>query len=117
MRMKMEMATKPFKLVDESITETDEKIMQELLSWFREEVISISWAKDAGRVVVNRVDDQKCKYCEKRWPIKAKIRKHKSIKAFSIFRSSSLQSFSKSFKMHTQLVFKHELGKDFMKQK
>ena len=43
--MKTEMATKPFKLIDESITETDKKTTQELPSWFREEVISISWAK------------------------------------------------------------------------
>jgi len=40
--------------------------MQELPSWLREEVISISWAKDVGRIAVKLVDDQKCKYCEKR---------------------------------------------------
>jgi len=43
--MKRKMAIITVELVDESIVETDEKIEEELLEWFREDVISIPWVK------------------------------------------------------------------------
>jgi hypothetical protein len=39
-------------LVDESINETDEKIKQELLDWFREDATSIPWVKDVRDITV-----------------------------------------------------------------
>jgi hypothetical protein len=39
-------------LVDESIMETDEKIKQELLDWFREDATSIPWVKDVRDITV-----------------------------------------------------------------
>jgi len=39
-------------LIDESIEETDEKIVQELLDWFQEDAISIPWVKDVKEITV-----------------------------------------------------------------
>ena len=39
-------------LIDESIGETDEKIVQELLDWFQEDAISIPWVKDVKEITV-----------------------------------------------------------------
>jgi len=39
-------------LIDESVEEADEKIIRELLNWFREDVISIPWVKDIKDITV-----------------------------------------------------------------
>jgi len=39
-------------LVDESALESNEKIAQELLNWFREDAISIPWVKDVKGISV-----------------------------------------------------------------
>jgi hypothetical protein len=39
-------------LVDESVEETNEKIVRELLDWFREDAISIPWVKKVTGVTV-----------------------------------------------------------------
>jgi hypothetical protein len=49
--MKRKMAIKA-ELVDESITERNEKIVQELLNWFREFAISVPWVKDVKNITV-----------------------------------------------------------------
>jgi hypothetical protein len=50
--MKRKMAIIKAKLVDESITERNEKIVQELLNWFREYAISIPRVKDVKSITV-----------------------------------------------------------------
>jgi len=50
--MKRKRAIITVELVDESIEETDEKIEQELLDWFREDAISIPWVKDVKDITV-----------------------------------------------------------------
>jgi hypothetical protein len=50
--MKRKKAIITFELVDESIEETSRKIAQELLNWFREDVISIPWVRDVKDVIV-----------------------------------------------------------------
>jgi len=50
MRRKKALIT--FELVDESVEETNEKIAQELLEWFREVAISIPWVKDVKDIKV-----------------------------------------------------------------
>jgi hypothetical protein len=39
-------------LVNESIEETDKKIAQELLDWFREDAVFIPWIKDVKNIIV-----------------------------------------------------------------
>jgi len=50
--MKRKMAIIKAELVDESITERNEKIVQELLYWFREFAISVPWVKDVKNITV-----------------------------------------------------------------
>jgi len=50
--MKRKMAIIKAELVDESITERNEKIVQELLNWFREFAISVPWVKDVKNITV-----------------------------------------------------------------
>ena len=41
-----------FELVDESMEERNEKIVQELRNWFREDAVSIPWAKEITNIIV-----------------------------------------------------------------
>jgi len=50
--MKRKKAIITVELVDESIIEADEKIMEELLNWFREDAISIPWVRDVKDITV-----------------------------------------------------------------
>ena len=50
--MKKEMAILVFKLVDEGAEQRNEKILQELRNWFREDAVSIPWAKELRGVTV-----------------------------------------------------------------
>lgn len=50
--MKRELAIVKVELIDENITERNEKIVQELLSWFQEDIISIPWVKDVKDIAV-----------------------------------------------------------------
>jgi hypothetical protein len=50
--MKRKSAIITVELVDESIEETDEKIKQELLDWFREDATSIPWVKNVKDITV-----------------------------------------------------------------
>ena len=50
--MKKEMAIMLFELVDESMEERNEKIVQELRNWFREDVVSIPWTKEIRGIIV-----------------------------------------------------------------
>lgn len=50
--MKRKVAIIKVELVDESITERNEKIVQELLNWFREDTVSIPWVKDVKSITV-----------------------------------------------------------------
>jgi len=51
--MKRKKAVITFELIDESDEETNEKIAQELLDWFREVAISIPWVKDVKDIKVS----------------------------------------------------------------
>jgi hypothetical protein len=44
--MKKKLAIIMFELVDESIEERNEKIVQELRNWFHEYAVSIPWTKE-----------------------------------------------------------------------
>ena len=50
--MKKKMAIIMFELVDESMEERNEKIMQELRNWFRQDAVSIPWAKEVKNIIV-----------------------------------------------------------------
>jgi hypothetical protein len=50
--MKRKKATITVELVDESIKEADEKIVAELLKWFREDAIAIPWVKEVKNITV-----------------------------------------------------------------
>ena len=50
--MKKKMAIILFELVDESMEERNEKIVQELRKWFCEDAISIPWAKEIRDITV-----------------------------------------------------------------
>jgi hypothetical protein len=50
--MKGKKAIITVELVDESIKETDEKIKQELLDWFREDATSIPWVKSVKDITL-----------------------------------------------------------------
>ena len=50
--MNKKMAIVMFELVDESVEERNEKIVQELRNWFREDAVSIPWAKEITNIIV-----------------------------------------------------------------
>jgi hypothetical protein len=50
--MKKKNALITFELIDESITEGDGKIMQEILDWFKEDAIAIPWIKEVRAITV-----------------------------------------------------------------
>jgi hypothetical protein len=50
--MKKKMAIIVFELVDESLEERNEKILQELRNWFYEEAVSIPWTKEIKDIIV-----------------------------------------------------------------
>ncbi len=50
--MNKKMAIVMFELVDESMEERNEKIVQELRNWFREDVVSIPWVKEIRDITV-----------------------------------------------------------------
>jgi hypothetical protein len=50
--MKKKMAIVMFELVDESMKERNEQIVQELLNWFSEDAVSIPWAKEIRDIAV-----------------------------------------------------------------
>jgi hypothetical protein len=50
--MKKKMAIILLELVDESMEERNEKIVQELRNWFREDAVSIPWAKEIRGITV-----------------------------------------------------------------
>lgn len=50
--MKKKMAIIMFELVDESMEERNEKIVQELRNWFSEDAVSIPWAKEIIGITV-----------------------------------------------------------------
>jgi hypothetical protein len=50
--MKKKMAIILFELVDESMEERNEKIVQELQNWFCEDTVSIPWVKEVRGVTV-----------------------------------------------------------------
>jgi len=50
--MNKKMAIVRFELVDESVEERNEKIVQELRNWFREDTVSIPWVKELRGVTV-----------------------------------------------------------------
>ena len=50
--MKKKMAIILFELVDESMEERNEKIVQELRNWFRQDAVSIPWAKEVKNIIV-----------------------------------------------------------------
>ncbi len=50
--MKKKTALIMVELIDESIMENDEKIIRELLGWFREDAISIPWIKEVKDITV-----------------------------------------------------------------
>ena len=50
--MKRKRALITVELIDESIMENDEKIAQELLDWFREDIVSIPWVKKVENIAV-----------------------------------------------------------------
>lgn len=50
--MKKKMAIVMFELVDESMEERNEKIVQELRKWFREDAVSIPWIKEIRDIIV-----------------------------------------------------------------
>jgi hypothetical protein len=50
--MKKKMAIILFELVDESMEERNEKIVQELRNWFCEDAVSIPWVKEVRGVTV-----------------------------------------------------------------
>lgn len=52
--MNRKMAIIVFELVDESLEERNEKIVQELHKWFREDAISIPWVKDIRNITVKQ---------------------------------------------------------------
>lgn len=52
--MKRKMAIIVVELVDESTRERNEKIVQELHNWFREDVVSIPWVKEIRGVTVKQ---------------------------------------------------------------
>jgi hypothetical protein len=41
-----------FELVDEGVEERNEKILQELRNWFREDVVSIPWVNEIKDIIV-----------------------------------------------------------------
>jgi len=50
--MKRKMAIIRVELVDECEEERNEKIAQELLNWFREEVVFVPWVKNVKNITV-----------------------------------------------------------------
>ena len=50
--MNKKMAVIVFELVDESVEERNEKILQELRNWFHEDGVSIPWVKDLRDITV-----------------------------------------------------------------
>ena len=50
-KMKRELAIVKVELIDENITERNEKIVQELLNWFQD-VFSSPWVKDVKDIAV-----------------------------------------------------------------
>jgi len=50
--MKRKKAFITVELLDQSITENDEKIARELLEWFREDAISMPWVKEVKDITV-----------------------------------------------------------------
>jgi len=50
--MKKKMAIIMFELVDESMEERNEKIVQELRNWFSEDAVSIPWTKEIRGITV-----------------------------------------------------------------
>ena len=50
--MKRKKAVITFELVDESVMEADEKIARELITWLREDVVSIPWVKEVKKITV-----------------------------------------------------------------
>jgi len=50
--MKKKMAIVMFELVDESMEERNEKIVQEMRNWFREDAVSIPWIKEIRDIIV-----------------------------------------------------------------
>jgi hypothetical protein len=52
--MKKKMAIVMFELVDESMEERNEKIMQELRNWFSEDAVSIPWTKEILGITAKR---------------------------------------------------------------
>ncbi|MGQ9507143.1 MAG: hypothetical protein ACUVTB_04705 [Candidatus Bathycorpusculaceae bacterium] len=53
--MKKKKAMITVELVAESAVEEDKRIVEDLLNWFREDVIYIPWVKDVKDVVVKEV--------------------------------------------------------------
>jgi hypothetical protein len=52
--MKKKMAIIVAELVDESVDEGNEKIVQELLSWFHEDTVLIPWVKEIRDITVKQ---------------------------------------------------------------
>ena len=50
--MKAKVAVIIVELVDESVSEADEKIAGELMEWFRQEAVAIPWVRDVKGVTV-----------------------------------------------------------------
>jgi hypothetical protein len=50
--MKKKMAIIMFELIDESMEERNEKIVQELRNWFREDAVFIPWTKEIKGITV-----------------------------------------------------------------
>jgi hypothetical protein len=50
--MKRKTAIITIELVDESIEETNDKIKQELLDWFREDATSVPWVKNVKNITM-----------------------------------------------------------------
>ncbi|MBX5328356.1 MAG: hypothetical protein QHH18_03905 [Candidatus Bathyarchaeota archaeon] len=50
--MKKKMVLITVELVDESLVENNETIIQELFEWFKEDAVSIPWAKKVKKITV-----------------------------------------------------------------
>jgi hypothetical protein len=55
-RMKRKVAIITVELVDESVGSSNRKIVDDLVNWFREDIISMPWVKEVKEIMLKEAD-------------------------------------------------------------
>jgi|YelNatPaOPRAMG01_1025707.scaffolds.fasta_scaffold39169_1 hypothetical protein len=54
--MKRKVAIITVELVDESVGSSNRKIVDDLVSWFREDIVSMPWVKEVKEIMLKEAD-------------------------------------------------------------